>query len=149
MKKLFAFMLAPALACGLAMAQSSVAARDNDKQEHVNNGDTKTMTGCVKEREGRYWLVDKKHPIGVALNSSEDLKAHEGHKISVTGMVSPLAQADAEHEMKKYPEHSASTPDDPLRTSKKDREESKQMKHGLQMMDVSSMQMVSDHCKMK
>lgn len=149
MRKAIHFMLMSTLACGIAVGQSSLSGDDKDKHDHMSSGETKTMTGCVKERDGRYWLMDKKHPIGIALNSTEDLKAHEGHKVSVTGTVSPLDQAQAEKAMEKYPEHKGSTPDNPLRTTKKDREEKHEMKHGLQMMDLTNLQMESEKCKMK
>jgi hypothetical protein len=50
-------------------------------------GKQMTMTGCVSEKDGKYMLTDKKHPNGVELMSSEDLKPHVGHKVSVTGMM--------------------------------------------------------------
>jgi hypothetical protein len=44
-------------------------------------------TGCIAEIDGKYMLKNKKHPEGVELMSSDDLKPHVGHKVSVTGMM--------------------------------------------------------------
>src|SRR5689334_5610270 len=43
------------------------------------------MTGCIQQEGTGYALVDKKHPNGVQLLSSEDLSAHVGHKVEVKG----------------------------------------------------------------
>jgi hypothetical protein len=43
------------------------------------------LTGCVEKQGSNYALVDKKHPNGVQLLSSEDLSAHVGHKVEVKG----------------------------------------------------------------
>ena len=51
------------------------------------------MTGCIGEKDGKYMLMDKKHPDGVELMSSEDLKPHVGHKVTVTGMMQNSAMS--------------------------------------------------------
>jgi hypothetical protein len=40
-----------------------------------------------RRKDGKYMLKNKKHPDGVELMSSDDLKPHVGHKINVTGMM--------------------------------------------------------------
>jgi hypothetical protein len=50
-------------------------------------GKQMTITGCIAEKNGKYMLKNKKHPEGVELMSSDDLKPHVGHKVSVTGMM--------------------------------------------------------------
>lgn len=152
MKKAMSFMLMPMLACGLALAQSSMSS-DADNHDHMN-GKTKTMTGCVQEKDGKYWLMDKKHPNGVELMSSEDLKAHVGHKVKVTGNVSKMAEDGAMVSNTTKADKDRPTSEDPMKTSHDDSATSKherhEMKeHGMRMMNVSEMKMVSETCDMK
>ena len=56
----------------------------SDMKDH--SGKKAKMTGCVQKEGSGYALVDKKHPNGVQLLTSEDLSAHVGHKVEVKGM---------------------------------------------------------------
>jgi hypothetical protein len=144
MRKILNVMLVPVLASGLALA-----APHDDKDKHDMDGKTKSMTGCVTEKDGNYWLVDKHHPIGYQLVSTEDMKAHVGHKVKVTGTMAPM-EGDAVHTVaEKYPERKAATPDDPQRTTQKERREKHEIKEGLYSMNVTDVSMVSDTCKVK
>ena len=56
--------------------------------DHMKSGKTMTMTGCISEKDGKYMLMTKKHPDGMELMTSEDLKPHVGHRVKVTGTMS-------------------------------------------------------------
>ena len=154
MKNSLRWVLMPLLACGLAVAQSSMSSdTDKDKHDHMS-GKTKTMTGCIQEKDGKYWLMDKKHPNGVELMSSEDLKAHVGHKVTVTGTMSMMDENGNSVDNMTKADKDRPTSDDPMKTthddSAKSHHEKNEMKeHGMRMMNVGNMQMVSDTCNMK
>jgi len=75
------------LACSVTVVAQTSMSSDSSMKKSDSMGKQMTMTGCVSEKDGKYMLTDKKHPNGVELTSSEDLKPHVGHKISVTGMM--------------------------------------------------------------
>jgi hypothetical protein len=64
--------------------QSSTSATGATQSDNQSAKKAK-MTGCVQSQGSGYALVDKKHPNGVQLLSSEDLSAHVGHKVEVKG----------------------------------------------------------------
>jgi hypothetical protein len=73
------------LACSMsAMAQSGMSSDSSMKKDHMA-GKKMSMTGCVSEKDGKCMLMTKKHPDGIQLISSEDLKPHVGHEIMVNG----------------------------------------------------------------
>jgi hypothetical protein len=74
------------LACSVSLAQTGMSS-DSSMKKSDSMGKQITMSGCVAEKDGKYMLKNKKHPDGVELMSSDDLKPHVGHKISVTGMM--------------------------------------------------------------
>jgi hypothetical protein len=79
------------LACSVSLfAQTSVSS-DSSMKKSDSMGKQMTMTGCVAEKDGNYMLKNKKHPDGVELMSSDDLKSHVGHKVSVTGMMQDVS----------------------------------------------------------
>jgi hypothetical protein len=75
------------LACSVAVVAQTSMSSDSSMKKSGSMGKQMTMTGCVSEKDGKYMLTDKKHPDGIELMSSEDLKPHVGHKINVTGMM--------------------------------------------------------------
>jgi len=75
------------LTCSFAVVAQTSMSSDSSMKKSDSMGKQMTMTGCVSEKDGKYMLTDKKHPNGVELMSSEDLKPHVGHKVSVTGMM--------------------------------------------------------------
>jgi hypothetical protein len=75
------------LTCSFAVVGQTSMSSDSSMKKSDSMGKQMTMTGCVSEKDGKYMLTDKKHPNGVELMSSEDLKPHVGHKVSVTGMM--------------------------------------------------------------
>lgn len=113
------------LACSVAVVAQTGMSSDSSMNKSGAMGKKMTMTGCVSEKDGKYMLTDKKHPDGLELMSSEDLKPHVGHKISVTGMMESAMSGDS---MAKD-----STAKDSMAMSG---------------FKVTSMKMVSDHCTM-
>ena len=77
-------------------------------------------------------LKNKKHPDGVELMSSDDLKPHVGHKVSVTGMM----QGDTAMSDDKMSKDSMS----------KDRMSKDSM--AMSGFKVTNMKMVSEQCTM-
>lgn len=122
MKTTLKLMLMLTLACSMF----AVAQMDSDSSMKKDNmsGKKMSMTGCIAEKDGKYMMVNKDHPDGVQLMSSEDLKPHVGHKVKVTGMMSEDSM-------------------------KSDDKKDNTMKHDdMGMMNVSSMKMISDQCDM-
>ena len=113
------------LACSVAVVAQTGMSSDSSMNKSGAMGKKMTMTGCVSEKNGKYMLTDKKHPDGLELMSSEDLKPHVGHKVSVTGMMESAMSGDS---MAKD-----STAKDSMAMSG---------------FKVTSMKMVSDHCTM-
>jgi hypothetical protein len=109
------------LACSVAVVAQTGMSSDSSMKKSDSMGKQMTMTGCVSEKDGKYMLTDKKHPNGIELMSSEDLKPHVGHKISVTGMMEGEAMS------------SDSMSKDNM---------------AMAGFKVNSMKMVSDHCSM-
>jgi hypothetical protein len=46
-----------------------------------------TMVGCIFEHDGKYMLMTNNSSMRVELVSKENLKAHIGHKVRVTGTI--------------------------------------------------------------
>jgi hypothetical protein len=114
-------MLMLVLACSMSAFAQSGMSSDSSMQ----NGSAKkmSMTGCVAEKDGKYMLMTKKHPDGIQLMSSEDLKPHVGHEIMVMGT------------MQKMDSSGGSMSND-------------SMSKGMMQMNVTSMKMVSETCSM-
>ncbi len=114
------------LACSVSMmAQTGMSSDSSMKSDSM--GKAMTMTGCVAEKDGKYMLMNKKHPDGVEMMSSEDMKPHVGHKSTVTGMMHDNAMAG-----------------DNMKSDDKMAHD----KMGMSGFKVDSMKMVSDHCTM-
>jgi pentapeptide MXKDX repeat protein len=89
MKKVYVAMFM--LACGICALAQNASSSDSMKHDKMA-GEKTALTGCIVEKDGKYLLTDEKHPDGVELATSEDLKPHVGHKVRVTGsMGSPMA----------------------------------------------------------
>jgi hypothetical protein len=59
---------------------------DSTKQsDSMKSGKSMTWTGCIAEKDGKYVLQTAKHPDGVELDTTEDLKPHVGHKVKIMG----------------------------------------------------------------
>lgn len=127
-------MLMLVLACSIsAIAQTNTSSDASMKKDHMA-GKKMSMTGCISEKDGNCMTMNKQHPYGVQLMSSEDLKPHVGHKVRVTGMIGKMDNMSGDS-MKS---------DDKM--SKDDK-----MKHdnmGMMSMKVSSMKMISEQCGM-
>lgn len=134
MNKTMKLMLMLVLACWMsAIAQTDTSSDSSMKKDNMS-GKTMSMTGCVAEKYGKYMMMNKEHPDGVQLMSSEDMKAHVGHKMKVTGTMDKMDSMSGDS-MKS---------DDKMSGDDK-------MKHdnmGKMGMKVSSMKMMSDQCDM-
>jgi len=73
-----------ASATGTTGAEAPVS-KDAAKTDKNDSNKKANLTGCVQSQGSGYALVDKKHPNGVQLLTSEDLSAHVGHKVQVKG----------------------------------------------------------------
>ncbi|MBA3916371.1 MAG: hypothetical protein H0X25_21505 [Acidobacteriales bacterium] len=127
-------MLMVVLACSLsAVAQTDMSSDSSMKKDHMS-GKKMSMTGCVAEKDGKYMMMNKDHPQGVQLMSSEDMKSHVGHKVKVNGMMEKMGPTSA----------------DSMKTDEKMPKDDK-MKHGdmgMMGMKVSNMKMMSEQCDM-
>ncbi len=85
--------------CLSAVAQTASASSDTKKSSHTKSAKTVSLTGCLSEHDGGYMLTNKAHPDGVMLTSTEDLKAHIGHKVSVSGTMSKHTGGDEKSKM--------------------------------------------------
>ena len=74
-----------ALMCSIpAFPQTSTSSQKSDT---MKTGKMMSMTGCISEKDGKYMMMNKEHPDGVMLMSSDDMKPHVGHKVKVSGMM--------------------------------------------------------------
>jgi hypothetical protein len=120
------------LACSVAMMAQTGMSSDSSMNKSDSMGKSMTMTGCVAEKDGKYMLMNKKHPDGVEMMSSEDMKPHVGHKVTVTGMM-----------------HDNATAGDNMKSDNmKSDDKMAKANMGMSSFKVDSMKMVSDHCTM-
>ena len=112
MRKIVVLM---AMMCAMAWAQESgeKAAKDNAKAAGLKG---KTVTGCIHKEGDNIWLTTRTGKYHVM--SKDDLSAHDGHTVKITGAVTkgPVPGADPK----------------------------KNVKH----LDAANVEMVSDTCKM-
>src|SRR5277367_3292740 len=71
----------------LALMCSLPAFSQSDPPKDAQSGKMMSMTGCVSEKDGKYMMMNKQHPEGVMLMTSEDMKPHVGHQMKVSGMM--------------------------------------------------------------
>ena len=137
MKKQMAFLACLSLAlCMPAFAQTSDAGNSQTKSDNTGQsgsmksgkmmGKKMSATGCVAEKDGKYMLMNKQHPDGISLMSSEDLQPHVGHKVKLTGMMDMGSMMNGE---KKSDETSGGD-------------------MGMMTMKVTSLKMISTQCEM-
>jgi hypothetical protein len=132
LKKKTNVMLMFVLACSMtAFAQSGMS---SDSTMQNGSGKAMSMTGCVAEKDGKYMLQTKKHRDGVMLMSSEDMKPHVGHTVTVMGSMQHM-DAGSGGAMASGGAMSSGSSDTG-------------MSKGMMQMNVTSMKMVSDTCSM-
>jgi hypothetical protein len=85
-----------AMGCTIAVAAQGGMAADQskDKMGAKDAGKSVTLTGCVAESAGHFMLTNATmgDQAGAAMSyglTGENLKPHVGHKVTVTGMMSP------------------------------------------------------------
>lgn len=93
MYKTVGFMLTLVLACSMSLIAQTDTSNDSMKKSDSAMGKKTSITGCISENNGKYMIMDKNHPNGVELMTSEDLKPHVGHKVKVTGMMENMSGA--------------------------------------------------------
>jgi hypothetical protein len=128
------WMLMLMLACSISAIAQTDMSSDSSMKKDPMSGKSTSMTGCIAEKDGKYMMMSKEHPDGVQLMSSEDMKAHVGHKMKVTGTMSKMDAMSGD----------AMKSDDKMSGDDK-------MKHddmSKMGMKVSSMKMMSDQCDM-
>ena len=91
---------------------------------HGGGMGTMSAVGCVAEKDGKYMLTNKRHPDGIGLDSSEDLKPHVGHKIKATGTMEKGAGMSGD-----------------MKSGEKSNENM-----GMMSMKMTSMKMISTEC---
>ena len=125
-------MLMLVLACTMsAFAQTGMSGDTSMQKSDKMMGKKMSMKGCIMEKDGKYMMMNKEHPDGVGLMSSEDLKPHVGHKVEVKGMMEKTEMSAG-----------SMNSDDNMKSDDK-------MKHegmGMMEMKVTSMKMMSEHC---
>ena len=134
MKTTIKFMLMLVLACSMSVMAQTDMSSDSSMKKNQMSGKKMSMRGCIAEKDGKYMMMNKEHPDGVQVMSSEDLKPHAGHEVKVTGVMEKM-DAMSGDSMKS---------DDKMPKDEK-------MKHqdmGMMEMKVSSMKMISDQCDM-
>ena len=138
MHKVSGCMLMLVLACSMsAMAQSGMSSDSSMKHDNMS-GKSMSMTGCIGEKDGKYMMMDKKHPDGVQLMSSEDLKPHVGHKVKVTGTMEKMDSMSNDSKS-----NDSMKSDDKMKSGSMSHEDM-----GMTAMKVTSMKMESDKCDM-
>jgi hypothetical protein len=97
------------------------------------SGGSKTLTGCIAEKNGQYWLKTSKG--NYHLMSSQDLSAHVGHEVKATGTTS-MGPAPGGSDSDKSADNAS--------TTGKTSSAGKNVRH----LEVSNLDMVSEQCTM-
>jgi hypothetical protein len=71
--------------CMPAFSQSADSSQT--KTDNMKNEKSMSIVGCIDEKDGKYMVVNKEHPKGVMLMTSEDMKPHVGHMMKIDGMM--------------------------------------------------------------
>ncbi len=140
MKKSMAFLGCLTLAlCMPAFAQTSDTGNSQMKSDSMSQsghmksgkmmGKKMSATGCIAEKDGKYMLMNKQHPDGMMVMSSEDLQPHVGHKVKLIGTMENGAMTSGTNGETKSDDKSADS-------------------MGMMTMKVSSMKMISTQCDM-
>ena len=141
MQKVSGCMLMLVLACSMsAMAQSGMSSDSSMKHDNMS-GKSMSMTGCIGEKDGKYMMMDKKHPDGVQLMSSEDLKPHVGHKVKVTGTMEKMDSMSNDSKS-----NDSMKSDDKMKSDSMSHDSMSHDNMGMMAMKVSSMKMESEKC---
>jgi len=117
------------LVCSVSANAQDANTSSHTTKTHKMRSKRASITGCVMEKDGKYMMMNKRHPEGVHLMSEEDLKPHVGHKMTMMGKMEKMDMGSMSGDLMKS--------------------DDKTMKHGsMGMMDmkVSSMKMISEKC---
>jgi hypothetical protein len=142
-------VLMATLSCGMALAQSSMyGVQDNHDKKVHDAGRTKTLKGCVQEKDGGYWLMTNKYSHGVELLGSDEVKNQVGHKVEATGTLLLTDKADVD-----IAKHASKDSEDTMGNQHESGErmenDHKHVKADRMQMNVSNIQSKSGTCDMK
>jgi hypothetical protein len=91
------FAMLAALTLGLCCTPAFAQTPDNSTPTQDNgamkSGKGREVTGCISQKDGKFWLMTKKHPDGIQLMSSDDLSKHVGHTVTVMGTMQKSSDA--------------------------------------------------------
>ncbi len=139
---------------GSSQGATTDSMHKHHSMNHAGGGKTSSMTGCISEKDGKFMMMNASHPDGVQLMSSEDLKAHVGHKVRVKGTMEKDNMA-GESSADKTEDKMEGKSDSNMGAKSEDKMEGKSgmgaKSHsgmGMMEMNVTSMKMVSEHCDM-
>lgn len=135
------------LVCSFSIAAQAGMSSDSMKKSD-SMGKKMTMTGCVSEKDGKYMLMDKKHPEGVELMSSEDLKPHVGHKVTVNGMMQDRGAMSGEMKSDDHMSKDDQMSKDSMSKDGMSKDSMSKDDNGMSGFKVTSMKMVSEQCSM-
>ena len=141
MNKVSGCMLMLVLACSMSAMAQSGSSSDSSMKHDSMSGKSMSMTGCIAEKDGKYMMMDKKHPDGVQLMSSEDLKPHVGHKVKVTGTMEKMDSMSNDSKS-----NDSMKSDDKMKSDSMSHDSMSHDNMGMMAMKVSSMKMESEKC---
>jgi hypothetical protein len=118
--------------CMPAFSQSADTPQTKSDNMKNEKSMSMSMVGCIDEKDGKYMVVNKEHPKGVMLMTSEDMKPHVGHMMKVDGM---MMHGD-----------SMSKPDDSTKSAEMAKDGSKSDNMGMMGMKMTGMKMMSKTC---
>ncbi len=85
-------------------ASSDASASDSEKAESAKKSEkSSTVTGCVskeKDAAGNYTLTNGRYKNGVDVTGNDDLSAHAGHKVQLTGTWTTAGKSFQESKIK-------------------------------------------------
>src|SRR5438045_8737089 len=135
---LLASVLVISMACWAQTSSSSSSTQGSSANPGSTANDTTehTMTGCLVARNGEFFLRTRGHRGPIELLSSDDLTAHNGHEVTVTGTWANK-QTVAEHEKNEEQSKSSAEKSTHERRERNERH-----------FQVSRLDMVADYCTM-
>jgi hypothetical protein len=135
-KLLLASVLIMSMACWAQTSSSSSSTQTSSAKAGTTANDTSehTMTGCIVARNGEFFLRTRGRRGPIELLSSDDLTAHNGHEVTVTGTWANK-ETVAEHEKNEEQNQSS---------AQKNAHERRE--RGERHFQVSKLEMVADHC---
>ena len=134
------------LACCLGVSAQSFTSGDSMKHDKMAGKKT-SISGCISEKDGKYLLSNDKHPDGVELSTSEDLKPHVGQKVRVTGILADAMAGSDKMGSGDAMAHDKMAAGDKMASGDSMAHDKMAMGHGSMMaLNVSKLEMKSTTC---